>query len=162
MSRGALQYSWPGRYVPGNGSALVQSLDAPPLRTAAASPPCPPPTNSLVLTACNESAPEQRFAYNASSGAVVSPSADGSCVTFAGLSEGNVFLAPCDGWVVPNLGGQLWVADMSGPGPYALQVQQNLPYGLSVDKTGSAPACGAEPAGTVQVRCREWHAARCC
>lgn len=154
ISRGALVFSWPGRYVPANASWQARAAANTAARTfKAGDAPTPSPAYAVVLAPCNATAPEQLFAFNASTGFIMATSvAAGGCLTFGGLRESNVFLADCEGWVQPDLGGQLWAPNTSGAaGDTTLSVVGNTPYALGVDKSGAAPACGPDPPGTVQV-----------
>jgi hypothetical protein len=155
VTRGALVYSWPDAYSPANTSnrpfsskGVVEQYSHGPVNLSGA----PDPIALLALAACNGSDANQRFTYTPD-GSLVSLGnglTSGSCITYGGYAEANVYLAACVGWVAPAIGGQIWTVNASGSAA-ALYVVGSSPMGLAVNMSAAAPACMPSPDATVQV-----------
>ena len=154
--RGKLVLQWP--------QAIWPPVDPPAAAAPLGSGSAPTPTGTLALAPCNASDASQLFALSPSDGLLRSP-ATGTCVTYGGYQESNVFLGACTGWQEATVGGQVWAANASTgqllvqgcPGKVADVFACNLtaPQAVQVCTAGGAD-CGAAAPGCSAAAGQAW------
>eukprot|EP00929_Paragymnodinium_shiwhaense_P060756 TRINITY_DN30326_c0_g1_i2.p1 TRINITY_DN30326_c0_g1~~TRINITY_DN30326_c0_g1_i2.p1 ORF type:complete len:634 (-),score=99.44 TRINITY_DN30326_c0_g1_i2:327-2171(-) len=97
VSRGSLVYQWPDPIWPESVATKTYSAQ-----------PAPSVQGDVGMARC-DSGPNstQDFVYDPADGALRLASSN-QCLTYLGFKESYLFLAPCESWSAPQVGGQTW------------------------------------------------------